>query len=225
MARSLNNTNQCFGAVGASIGAFLPLTFSAWGRWAPGASAGVPFIQTDAAHTQYMQTEHNPGGGNFDILINDGAGQVGAGGGGPLADNTWINYCGWWTTTDMANYMNGSAVAAGAYAKGVPATTQTGLGGWPSNPGQRPWSGPLAHVAVWNVVLSPIEIATLGVGVSPLRIRRNALVEYWPLNRLSGGERGIVSGIAMPEVNGPIGSFPEPVPQTSPGFGGWIVQP
>ena len=41
--------------------------------------------------------------------------------------------------------------------------------------------GRMAHIGIWNVVLSAAEVAALAAGVSPLRIRPSALVAYWPL--------------------------------------------
>ncbi len=45
------------------------------------------------------------------------------------------------------------------------------------------FDGFIGHGALWNVALSDAEIASLAnPGVSPLRMRRDSLVAYWPLN-------------------------------------------
>ena len=54
------------------------------------------------------------------------------------------------------------------------------------------WSGDIGEVAVWNVALTDVEIASLAVGYSPLFIRPGNLVFYAPivrdlLDRISGG--------------------------------------
>lgn len=57
-------------------------------------------------------------------------------------------------------------------------------------------NGNVGHVAVWNVVLSDNEIISLAAGVSPLRIRRDNLINYWPINGQSP-EIDIVGGLSM----------------------------
>lgn len=56
--------------------------------------------------------------------------------------------------------------------------------------------GDIAHVAVWNIALTDQEVASLAAGVSPLRMRRSALVAYWPINGVSP-EVDIIGGLDM----------------------------
>ena len=72
-------------------------------------------------------------------------------------------------------------------------------------------SGDIAHVAVWDVVLTDDEVATLAEGISPLRVRRGSLIAYWPVGGQST-ERDIVGGLNM-TVNGtPTQSEEPPIP-------------
>ena len=43
------------------------------------------------------------------------------------------------------------------------------------------WSGRVAEAAIWNVALTDAEITQLALGVSPLLIRPDNLVAYWPI--------------------------------------------
>jgi hypothetical protein len=46
------------------------------------------------------------------------------------------------------------------------------------------FGGDVAEAAIWNVALSDVDVAVLAAGISPLLVRPDALVAYWPL--LSG---------------------------------------
>jgi len=39
----------------------------------------------------------------------------------------------------------------------------------------------VAEVAVWSILITEVEMAALGAGVSPLLIRPDSLWAYWPL--------------------------------------------
>lgn len=44
-----------------------------------------------------------------------------------------------------------------------------------------PSTAAVAHVAIWNVDLLPVELQALAAGASPLLIRPASLVGYWPM--------------------------------------------
>lgn len=47
--------------------------------------------------------------------------------------------------------------------------------------GQRPFTGYMAHVAIWNESLSNSDSASLGRGMSPFYVRPQNLVAYYPI--------------------------------------------
>lgn len=57
--------------------------------------------------------------------------------------------------------------------------------------------GDIAHVAMWSLALTDQEVASLAAGVSPLRMRRDALAAYWPVGGVQSPEPDIVGGLAM----------------------------
>ncbi len=86
------------------------------------------------------------------------------------------------SSTDHRLFLNGGSKATDPTAV-VPAgidTTQIGVldNGSPADK----FSGDIGHYAMWNVALSDSEVATLAQGVSPLRVRRDSLIGYWPCN-------------------------------------------
>jgi hypothetical protein len=59
----------------------------------------------------------------------------------------------------------------------------------------RNFSGTIADAAQWNnVALTPSEIAALASGIRPYRIRRSALVGYWPLEGTASPEPDVIGG-------------------------------
>lgn len=54
-------------------------------------------------------------------------------------------------------------------------------------------NGDMAEIGIWNVDLSAADMAVLALGVSPLLVRRDALVGYWPLRRGSSPEIDLMS--------------------------------
>ena len=61
-----------------------------------------------------------------------------------------------------------------------------------------PFSGRLAEAGLWNIALSAAQIALLAAGVSPLRIRPDALKGYWPLYAIGSPEPDYSGGTLYP---------------------------
>lgn len=67
------------------------------------------------------------------------------------------------------------------YVAGTP-TIPDQLGGWVDGGNVlRQYDGRLAHAALWRAPLDSVDMLYLALGVSPLDIRPNDLVAYWPL--------------------------------------------
>ena len=71
-------------------------------------------------------------------------------------------------------------------------------------------SGNIANMAIWNVALTDAEIATLAEGVSPLRVRRDALVYFCPIGGQSP-EIDIIGNVNM-TVTGTVVDEEPPIP-------------
>ena len=64
-------------------------------------------------------------------------------------------------------------------------------------------TGNIAEVALWSAALSDAEIASLAKGFSPLFIRPESLIDYWPLIGRFSPEIDVVGG-----MNGTLNSAP-----------------
>ena len=77
----------------------------------------------------------------------------------------------------------------------------------------------IAEAAIWNTDLTEAEIAVLATGVSPLAVRPQSLVAYWPLVGNLSPELDFVGGYDMALTNGPTKADHPPVQKV------WPVQP
>ncbi len=77
----------------------------------------------------------------------------------------------------------------------------------------QPFDGDIAHVALWDVALTDAEVASLAAGVSPLAIRRDSLVAYFPLGGQSP-ERDIVGELVMTTTGSPAIAEEPPIPHS-----------
>lgn len=115
---------------------------------------------------------------------------------------------------------NSHAVFLDGGNKGTSATVRTpagidnvavGAAKWLGRNPDLPMSGLIAEAAIWDIALSDAEVAQLALGYSPLMIRPDALVAYWPLGGIYGvnsgnaanGDIDIVGGFHMDPQNTP----------------------
>jgi hypothetical protein len=98
--------------------------------------------------------------------------------------NTWQHVAGVFTSaSDIVAYVN--ADGAGAYTNtgsptvptwntvSIGALVRSSVAGW--------YYGSLAETGLWNVALTQAELDQLAAGYSPLFVRPQSLVAYWPL--------------------------------------------
>jgi hypothetical protein len=134
--------------------------------------------------------------------------------------NVWQNGCGVWSgTADRRAYLNGGNKGLMSQTQGVTEAdlkrTAVGLTRELGNFGGM--IGQIAHPAIWNVALTDNEVAMLGAGISPLRVRPQNLVFYLPYLGRDGPEIDIINGRTL-VVTGATASSNEPPlirPQTS----------
>ena len=75
------------------------------------------------------------------------------------------------------------------------------------------WNGKLAECAAYSVVLTAAEIATLAAGFSPLFVRPDKLIGYWPLG---GPLTAATSGDDVTGTDGDLTAFNSPAAFSHP---------
>jgi len=114
--------------------------------------------------------------------------------------STWHHGAGVFTNSTLrAAFLDGANKGTNTTSRTPAALDNTDI----SRVGYGVWayySGYLAEIAVWGVALTDDEVAILGKGYSPLSVRRQNLVAYWPLIR---NDRDWVGGYHLTPYNSP----------------------
>jgi Concanavalin A-like lectin/glucanases superfamily len=102
---------------------------------------------------------------------------------GTAAVDTWTHACAVFTSlSSRAAYMDGGNKATNSTVISAQTLNLTSIGGFSSSSGVLAnMAGEVAHVAIWNVALTDIEVAALGRGANPMTVRTSALLAYYPL--------------------------------------------
>lgn len=96
--------------------------------------------------------------------------------------NTWHHACAVFAANnDRAAFIDGGSKATNTGNQNVGTVDRTSLGRLGDATPSGYLSGLLAEAAIWNAALTDDEVALLAKGVSPLLVRPEALVAYWPL--------------------------------------------
>ena len=136
------------------------------------------------------------------------------------SNTAWFHVAGTLEYDSRALYVNGVAEATGS------ATHQLDMSGADNfyigrDRTGRYWDGAIAEAAAYNVRLLSGEISSLAAGVSPLLVRPDALIGYWPLGgayTANDADTDIVGGHALTDSGSPTGEDHPPIfyPASSP---------
>lgn len=96
--------------------------------------------------------------------------------------NTWHHACGVWTSSaSRAVYLDGGGAGTSSASVTPSGLDNTNIGATVRLNTNQFMSGRVAEAAIWDVALDAAEVAALAKGFSPLLIRPQSLVAYWPL--------------------------------------------
>lgn len=117
----------------------------------------------------------------------------------------WYHGCGVFeSATSRIAYINGGN--AGTNSTSVtPAAAITGISIGTAHTGS-PFAfmdGRIAEAGLWDVALTPAEIASLARGISPLCVRPQNLRAYWPLIGRAAPDLELMQGLSVNIINSP----------------------
>lgn len=96
---------------------------------------------------------------------------------------TWFHAAGVFASaTSRFVYLDGTQSTESTTNRAMPTVDRTSIGRKGGLTAEEYLDGRAAEAGIWNVALTANEIASLAKGASPLMIRPNALVAYWPLH-------------------------------------------
>jgi len=211
MSREFDGVDQGLRGAVVPVNA-APFTISAWARKDLAAPRGIVVFIGDASTTDdriHLQME--PNNGPIRFLVKNTA-NIFAASVTNWVTGQWHHLCGVERAVDDRSvFLDGGGEGTDATSQ-TPVTgniDRTTIGRRDNIESANAFGGDIAHVAIWDVALSDNEVGSLAAGVSPLKIRRDNLIAYWPLN---GPEPAvdIIGGLSLSAVNGPIPTEEEP---------------
>lgn len=126
---------------------------------------------------------------------------------GTIGDTTSFHQIGgaWASATSRVAYLDGVAATADTTNLVPSGINQTTIGvDKPSGGVSLPFTGAIAEVGLWNVALSAADMATLALGYTPLQVRPDALVAYWPLLGQNSPENNLLSNADAMSITGSL---------------------
>ena len=131
-----------------------------------------------------------------------------------IDDGKWHHIAGTYDGSNIRIYVDGVQENSAAKTGNMPSNTvpvRIGAAGGASI--ENAYDGDLGHAALWNATLTAGEIASLAVGISPLKIPRDDnLLFYAPINGQSP-ELDIIGGLDL-TVNGTVKAEEPPIPNS-----------
>ena len=122
--------------------------------------------------------------------------------GAEIAANTWHHIAGRMTgSADQDLFCDGTKTDGGSGDDPTAAFDRTAIGRMGDVDPSNYSDGYVAEAAIWNVALTDDEMETLAAGFSPLFVRPQGLVAYWPLVRDTDDD--VVGGYNMTAFNTP----------------------
>ena len=120
------------------------------------------------------------------------------------SSNTWHHAIAVFTSdTSRDVYIDNGSVGNSTVSKGPANFDRTIIGQIGHSSQGNYFSGLIAEAAVWNIALNTSERQMLADGFSPLWVRPDSLVNYWPLIGRYSPEIDVVGGINLTLTNTP----------------------
>lgn len=163
-----------------------PLTLFAWAR--PVASREQTILEVgEAGQITGIRLQGNIANlARCEINDDDDDGSVGNASG--FTNDVWHSVCGvFHSTTSRFCYIDGLTAGEGTFEVAWPtAMDVTMIGVENAATLVTPFEGGIAEAAIWNLALTLAESDMLAAGMTPLMVRPDALVGYWPLHSREG---------------------------------------
>lgn len=189
-----------------------PFTICCWFNVDQLSSANNYVSVSDVSEAAHQHVLYTSGAGNLRAGTRAGGSAVDAEATTPPSVNIWEHACGVWAANNLRSiYLNGGSKGTNTSGRSPTGLDSFDIGVRGDSSPDAYVSGLIAEVGVWNVALTDAEASLLAKGLSPLLIRPNSLIAYYPLHSLYD-LTSIVNGdvIKMTAFNSPVSSKDHP---------------
>jgi hypothetical protein len=217
VARTFNNTGTLSKATVNLPPTAAPFTVSGWVNPASFAGTNVLYSLNNSVNTTYFIITADSSG----VYVGTNTGGTGVLSTAGMSTGVWQHFTGVFASaTSRSAYLNGGNKGTDTVSASLIGVDRITLGGYYQTGFVNSLAADIADFGVWNVALTDEEIAALGRGVPPTRIRPSALVAYWPLEATGGYLQNRVRDSAsyVLSQNGTAPSAAATNPPTGPAF-------
>ena len=184
MARDFNGTTD-YVEIDNSPTYGTSYTVSCWVKVDP-ANTSSPFIHRAKTAEQAIPFQIDFNANKFRIVVRDSAGVgISASSVTSITTNVWLSLCAIRNGNNVEVFFNGVSDGTGSGTLGtlnsLPDGPAIGAFFLASGTPNSYFKGHIAECAIWNVVLSDNEIASIAAGVKANRIRPHSLLAYIPI--------------------------------------------
>lgn len=183
-----------------------PFTLACWVNSDNDAdNQNVICITDTASNSHYIgiSCEGSVGGDPLRGFISDAGGSENADTTSGFSTGTWHHACFVGAAADdRSMFIDGGSKGTNAVSRTPAGIDKSVIGSWEGSAGKFDYmDGRVAEVGVWNAALSDAEVAVLAAGFSPLFVKPENLVAYWPLIRDTDDD--VVGGYNLTANNTP----------------------
>jgi hypothetical protein len=210
VARSFNGSSSDYIGTSFQLPATGPISFSAWIFFTGSINGTIIGAVTNGG----MQFGVLQGPTTSQLFLVSVATTIVYNTGSTFPNNIWVH-----GVLTLDGSKTGNFYINGVLDSTSPHMTGTSIGGpYNANIGKAGtdyYKGLIADLAVWNVVLTPLEIAALAKGVRPPQIRKPSLVGYWPLQGIQSPEPDLSGYANNGTLTGTASAFGPPLMRAS----------
>lgn len=199
MARSFTATTDHLQIFSDLTGSYNDYTFACWSY--PLATSTFQQLMVESNNVSNTQRNRMAIVNTDDALTNIVT--VSASSGGSISANTWHHVA--------ATFQHGGTDTAGSYLDGSGATSSGSasritpnvfsIGVWDRGSGMLGSNGYICEAAIWSDLLDAGDFSALAAGLSPLLVRPDILIHYWPIIGRSSPEPDLVGTANLTVTN------------------------
>lgn len=196
MALDFENGSSEYAEATTAVVSGVPCSMAAWIKAESLHSGCVVSVATSGSDNNYLMLfVRNTGAVEFHNRATDSDTGISS---ATYSAGSWMHVSGSSVSSgDSQCFVNGANKGTAASNNAPSGMNRSSVGRIPRAGSNLYFDGLIAEVGIWDAVLDDAEHAVLAKGVSPLKVRPQSLVAYWPLWGSYTSPVDLVSGISL----------------------------